>query len=132
VDAGLVALATTGASTLIGLMTTDLWAGVKNTLSQLRPHADEGELSPEKLEACKVALVNGIIEIDEAERALTKRIITELSERPQGTRVFEALVQQYSQYASLDLNNSGGTVMKGTAKDQGRIYQQGQGVQNNG
>jgi ribosomal protein L16 Arg81 hydroxylase len=131
-DAGLVALATAGASTLVSLMTTDLWAGVKNSLSQLRPDGEPGELSPDKLDACKDALANGVIERDETERILAKAIRTELSARPQGARVIEAFVQQYSQYANLDQKNSGETILKGVAKDGGRVYQQGQGIQYNG
>ncbi|MGW6951501.1 hypothetical protein [Streptomyces xanthophaeus] len=138
-DATALALVTASASSLVSLMTSEAWEQVKNGAASLFRRGDRPGAAPIE------------DELDESARELTLSIATgdretqvELEQQWRG-RLRRLLIEQpkladelrslLAEWSAIDDEGSAGrahTIQQtATARDSGRVYQQGTGIQNN-
>lgn len=133
-DAQLVALATSGAQALVGLMATDVWGKAKGLAARLFRSAHDQELQEvsDELEASRSIVLAADPQTRQRQLDLWEsRMHLRLLEDPQS----ETLIRELQELDQRELGTSnavGKVVMNATAHDSGRVYQQGQGVQHNG
>jgi hypothetical protein len=125
-DAELAALASSGATALVGLMVSDSWTQVKEGFARLfaRP---AGEIPPEELETARIELLTAHLESDHAKQAaIQDRWRTRLQEllRSDATARFELrhLLDTLTDRSANSISNfNSGDVRFGSVIQAGRI-----------
>ena len=137
-DADLVALASSGASTLITLMATDAWAQAKRSVAALfgqsRPEA--GPQVEDELEESRRELIAARNRgDDQTEEELVSqwqgRLRRLLAADPHIVTAFQAVMDELGTAASQFSVQTENITIRGKATGHGRVYQQGRGVQHN-
>jgi dsDNA-specific endonuclease/ATPase MutS2 len=137
-DATALALVTTSANSLVSLMTSEVWEQVKSGVAALFRRgrraeyiAIEEELD-ESARELRVSLENGDQETQEELRQQWRGKLRRLiREEPE---LFAELRSLLNEWSSLETTKGNATHIihqTATARDGGRIYQQGTGTQNN-
>jgi hypothetical protein len=137
-EAELVALASSGASTLVTLMATDAWEQAKRAITSLfaRSRPDAVPIIEGELEESRRELVAAHDRRDEqAEQELVAqwqgRLRRLLATDPDAASVLRAVVDELEASASRLSLHTKSIKMDAKASGHGRVYQQGQGVQHN-
>jgi hypothetical protein len=137
-EAELVALASSGASTLVALMATDAWGQAKRAVASLLAHSRpeavpviEGELEESRRELAAARDRHD----GEAEEELVAqwkgRLRRLLVTDPDIASALRAVVDELEASASRLNLRTRSIKMDAKASGHGRVYQQGQGVQHN-
>jgi hypothetical protein len=137
-DPELVALASTGASTLVTLMATDAWDQAKRAVAALfaRSRPEAISLVERELDESRSELVAAL---DRGDDLTEPELITQwqgrlrrlLATDPGIETALRALVDDLEASASHVSIRTENIEMRAKASDHGRVYQQGQGVQYN-
>lgn len=135
-DAEVAALAMTGASSLIKLMTTDAWGKVKDLISR---HL--GKSNPESAAALTAELDETRAEIEtaadraqaiaDADTYLRRRLARMVTSGVISGDAITLLVSDLSQLTGNGPEEGSSITMSATAINGGKVYQQGSGVQLN-
>jgi hypothetical protein len=136
-DAELIALVNSGATTLLGLMVTDAWGRSKRAIASLVGAGGEVDRALESdLEDTRVRLLAAIDEGDLAAEAdlaaeWRSRLRRAVENDSLAVDALERFVEQNKAAESSYNNQTDRMIMKARASGNSRIFQQGQGVQHN-
>jgi hypothetical protein len=138
-DEALTQLATAGAQTMVRLMATDLWHGMRSTIARIfggPSRRDDSDLVGE-LEASRSKVVDAEAPlrtaIEEREKDLWEaRLRVCLVEDPTISLLIKELLEAASAAGLPGPSNFGRISLHASAHDDSRIYQQGYGTQHNG
>lgn len=135
-DPEIIALASSGAGTIVGLAATDAWNGMKTVFSRFakRPKAAVlAEIIEEvELERSVLSLLpEGARERARGQQlsSVREKLSSALSDNPDLEPILRDFVDAVAAEQSLI---SGRVEFRGTAYDGGKVYQQGSGIQFNG
>lgn len=134
-DPEITTLALTGASTLVGLMASDAWNVTKDRVTAIyrRFRPESHDRIQEELEESR----SDLLATDEDHR---NEVVEALRQEWQGRlrrflaanpQAVEAMQEVLDELRPLLPNKTEHITMYGTARDGGRVYQQGQGTQKN-
>lgn len=136
-DAALLALATSCANSLIALITTDSWVQAKRGIRKAfgrsgEAAADqaEGELTEARRELESSVARNDTETVDELRVAWRGKFRRLLIEHPESESLIRSILQDWDSAISTP-QGSQTIVQNATARESGRVYQQGSGTQNN-
>lgn len=137
-DEVLAELATSGARTIVTLMTTDLWHGMRDRVVNIFRHGDRGqqEAVVAELEGSRDHILTSLqdrrqeIETREQDR-WEARLRIGLIEQPEIADLIYNLTEEAKAVGITASNDSYNISLKASAHDNARVYQQGYGVQRN-
>ncbi|MEU5821859.1 hypothetical protein ABZ798_12180 [Streptomyces sp. NPDC047803] len=138
-DPALLTVASTSATALVSLMTTDVWERVKSGVSKVftrtstSPDAVHRELEESRIElqnsATRGDLDETTTEIEQMWKGKFRRL---LAEHPEARTELEELVCLWQELPGGSSAGPGNVISQtATAHDNSRIYQQGSGIQHN-
>ncbi|MFF3878196.1 hypothetical protein [Streptomyces sp. NPDC001978] len=137
-DAAALALVTTSANSLVSLMTSEVWEQVKSGVAALfrRGRRAEGGAIEDELDESvrelRASLESGDQETQEELcqqwRGKLRRLIRE---EPELIVELQSLLNEWSSLEAVKGNATPTIYQTATARDGGRVYQQGTGTQNN-
>ncbi|MET9303755.1 hypothetical protein ABZX78_07925 [Streptomyces cellulosae] len=137
-DPALLALATAGANSLISLMTSDAWQQAKNGISRLfgRSEGPAAEDISREFEENRQELIRSIAredpdtaeELRVAWRGKFRRLLVEA---PDAAEILRDLLKEWDSAQVGGSTQSTVVTQSASARDHGRIYQQGSGTQIN-
>jgi hypothetical protein len=137
-DEVLAELATSGARTIVTLMTTDLWHGLRERVVNIFRRGDrrQQEAVVAELEGSRDQILASPqdrrqgIETREQDR-WEARLRIELIEQPEIADLIYSLVEEAKAVGVAVSSDSHNISIKASAHDNARVYQQGYGVQRN-
>ncbi|MGP3771839.1 hypothetical protein ACTWJ8_13465 [Streptomyces sp. SDT5-1] len=137
-DAAALALVTTGANSLVSLMTSEVWEQVKSGIVALFRRGRASEVASvenaldESARELRESLENGDEdtreELSQQWRGKLRRLIRE---EPELIAELESLLSSWSSLVPAAGDIAPGVQQTATARDSGRVYQQGTGTQIN-
>lgn len=135
-DAELVALATTGATTVVSLAATDAWTQVKRGITQLfdRFRPDSHDVIEAALEEAGREISGGDVRPEIAKEILqewTSRFRRLLLSDPGASAAFRELVTEWREISGDRGGPATSIFQTATASGSSRVYQQGSGTQIN-
>jgi hypothetical protein len=137
-DEVLAKLATSGAQTIVTLMTTDLWHGLRDRVVNIFRRGDnrQQEAVAAELESSRDHILTSTQEkrqeIETYEQDLWEaRLRIGLIEQPEIADLINSLLNEARAMGVTSSNDSHNISLKAHAHDNARIYQQGYGVQRN-
>jgi hypothetical protein len=132
-EAEVVALALSSATTLVGLATTEVWAQAKDKIISVYSRH-----TPEQVESVQADLMEiptfvagSDGEAESQNRDLIAKWQTRFMDLAERNLAVAYDVEQAIQELASQASETDHIQMRATAKDGGRVYQQGRGVQNN-
>lgn len=137
-DADIVALVNSGATTLLGLMVTDAWGRTKKAAAGLFSHGDgdvasavESDLDDSR-ERLQVAFTTGDREVEaELVTEWRSRLRRAVKDDDHAVDMLRDFVNRNSDLVEDYVARGANISISAQAHDNSRIYQQGQGIQHN-
>ncbi|GAA4096169.1 hypothetical protein [Streptomyces hundungensis] len=137
-DAAALALITTSANSLVSLMTSEVWDQVKGGLATLYRRgrtAGDGPIEDELDESARElreSLENGDQETqDELRQQWRGKLRRLIRDEPELITELQSLLSEWSSLDAAKQEITPSIHQTATARDGGRVYQQGTGTQNN-
>jgi hypothetical protein len=134
-DQELIALAASGATTVIGLAATDAWARVKSIARRLRGHPASEPLQLMVAEVDQYRALNADALSDPKSHSRDEYVAhwqRRLQDSLEGNPEFADVLREALDELVQNRDVVGKIEMHGEAKEGGRVYQQGSGIQFNG